>query len=103
VFPDLLLQGDEHRALASIHGGAYEWTDLRRTVSTRLAELGFDNNTTIGRVLNHARVSLTDKHYNKHAYVEEIRQALAAWDRELPRILANEPKTKTNVLPMRSR
>ena len=75
---------------------------LRRTVSTKLAELGFDN-TTIGRVLNHARVSVTDKHYNQHAYVEEIRQALTAWDRELHRILANEPKRKTRVLPMRSR
>lgn len=101
VFPDLSLQGDEHKALATIHGGTYEWTDLRRTVSTRLAGLGYDD-TTIGRVLNHARVTVTAKHYNKHLYLEEIRQALTAWDAELQRILANEPKRQT-VLPMRRR
>lgn len=102
VFPALDLTGDDHKALNVIHNGAYEWTDLRRTVSTRLAELGFDD-TTIGRVLNHARVTVTAKHYNQHAYVEEIRQALTAWDRELQRILANEPRKKTHVLAMRAR
>lgn len=102
VFPHLSLQGDEHKSLRAIHDGGYEWKDLRRTVSTRLAELGFDE-TTIGRVLNHARYTVTAKHYNKHAYVEEIRQALTAWDRELQRILANEPKSKNNVLAMRPR
>jgi integrase len=91
VFPALALIGDDHRALGSIHGGAYTWKDLRRTVATRLADLGFDE-TTIGRVLNHARVSVTSKHYNQHAYVEEIRQALVAWDAELHRILTKQPK-----------
>jgi integrase len=102
VFPTLDLTGDEHKALNAIHNGAYEWTDLRRTVATRLAGLGFDE-TTIGRVLNHARYTVTGKHYNQHVYVEEIRQALTAWDRELQRILADKPKSKTNVLPMRRR
>ncbi len=37
VFPDLSLQGEAHKALASIAGGAYRWTDLRRTVATRIA------------------------------------------------------------------
>ena len=92
VFPGLSLTSQEHKALGSIPGGAYEWKDLRRTVGTRLAEMGFDE-TTIGRALNHARVTVTAKHYNQHAYVEEIRQALTAWDRELKRILANEPKS----------
>jgi integrase len=102
VFPGLTLISNEHKALYAVHNGAYEWKDLRRTVGTRLAELGFDE-TTIGRVLNHARVTITAKHYNQHAYVEEIRQALTAWDRELHRILTHGPKSKTNVLPMRSR
>ena len=102
VFPALTLRGNEHKALYDLHNGAYEWKDLRRTVGTRLAELGFDE-TTIGRVLNHARVTVTAKHYNQHAYVEEIRTALTAWDRELQRILANQPKQKANVLPMRGR
>lgn len=99
VFPGLSLQGDEHRALHAIHNGAYEWKDLRRTVATRLAELGFDE-TVIGRVLNHAKHTVTGKHYNQHRYVDEIRAALTAWDVELQRIVANKA---TRVLPMRSR
>jgi len=82
-----------------IHGGAYEWTDLRRTVGTRLAGLGFDE-TTIGRVLNHARYTVTAKHYNQHVYLDEIRRALTAWDRELQHVVTDAPK-KTRVLPMR--
>lgn len=102
VFPALDLTANEHTDLSVIHGGSYEWTDLRRTVSTRLAELGYDD-STIGRVLNHARVTVTAKHYNQHAYVEEIRQALSAWDVELQRVIANKPKQKAPVLPMRRR
>ncbi len=102
VFPLLTLTSDAHKALSGIHGGAYEWTDLRRTVATRLAGLGFDE-TTIGRVLNHARVTVTAKHYNQFAYVEEIRRALTAWDVELRRILANKRKPKAAVLRMRAR
>jgi integrase len=102
VFPALALTGDEHKALNSIHSGSYEWTDLRRTVATRLADLGFDE-TLIGRVLNHVRHTVTGRHYDQHRYVEEIRQALNAWDGELQRILANVAKTPTRVLPMRRR
>jgi integrase len=98
VFPGLALSGGEHKALSDMHGGAFEWIDLRRTVATRLANLGFDE-TTIGRVLNHARHTVTQKHYNQHRYVEETRQALTAWDRELQRILAGKPRTATAVRP----
>lgn len=102
VFPSLKLQGDEHKALAGIHGGAYTWKDLRRTVATRLAGLGFDE-TTIGRALNHARATVTAKHYNQHQYVDEIRRALDAWDADLQRIIANKPKKRAPVLRMRAR
>ena len=59
--------------------------------------------TVIGRVLNHARVRVTGKHYNQHRYVEGIRQALTLWDTELQRILAKQPRARTRVLPMRAR
>ncbi|MGE0359683.1 MAG: tyrosine-type recombinase/integrase [Vicinamibacterales bacterium] len=101
VFPGLTLHADAHRALAAIHGGAYEWKDLRRTVATRLAGLGFDE-TTIGRVLNHAAVSVTAKHYNRHAYQIEKAAALDAWDAELQRIIAGKPKP-SKVLAHRPR
>jgi integrase len=102
IFPALTLTSDDHKALSGITGGAYEWTDLRRTVATRLAGLGFDE-MTIGRVLNHARVTVTAKHYNQHEYLDETRRALTAWDTELQRILANKPKKKAAVLSMRAR
>ncbi len=102
VFPALSATSDDHRALSVIHGGAYEWKDLRRTVATRLAGLGFDE-TTIGRVLNHAKATVTAKHYNQHAYLDEIRRALTAWDTELQRILTKKPKKQAAVLRMRAR
>jgi len=101
VFPDLTLTSKEHKSIAKLHGGKYEWKDLRRTVGTRLAGLGFDE-TTRGRVLNHAKYSVTEKHYNVHEYDAEKLQALTAWDLELQRILANKPK-KSKILPMRAR
>ena len=66
------------------------------------AELGFDE-TVIGRVLNHAKHTITSRHYNTHAYLDEIRQALTAWDADLQRVLADEPKRAKRVLPMRRR
>ena len=48
----------------------------------------------IGRVLNHAKYTVTGKHYNQHRYVDEIRAALTAWDVELQRILANEAENR---------
>ena len=93
MFPMLALTSDDHKALSPIHGGAYEWTDLRRTVATRLAGLGFDE-TTIGRVLNHAKVTVTARHYNQHAYLDETRTALTAWDDELRRLIANKPRKR---------
>jgi hypothetical protein len=48
------------------------------------------------------RRDVTSRHYDKYRYVAEIGAALAAWDTELQRIIANEPKSK-KVLPMRAR
>ncbi|MGE3888493.1 MAG: tyrosine-type recombinase/integrase, partial [Vicinamibacterales bacterium] len=41
VFPGLYHQRKDLRALGALHGDAYRWHDLRRTVVTRLAALGF--------------------------------------------------------------
>jgi integrase len=100
VFPGLTRSADDYRALGVIHGGHYEWKDLRRTVATRLASLGVDE-ATIGRLLNHARHTVTAKHYNQHAYLDEKRRALELWDRELTRILSNTPVTARTVVKIR--
>ena len=102
IFPGLVLTGDEHKALTPLRGAAYEWIDLRRTVATRLADLRFGEEV-IDRVLDHARTSVTSKHYVQHQYVDEIRRALTAWDEELRRILTNKAKKKAAVLRMRAR
>ena len=94
---------DEYRDLAKLAAATdppYEWKDLRRTMSTRLAELGFSTDV-IDMVLNHKRAGVTGKNYNKYQYLPEIRQALTAWDKALTRILAGKPMMDRKVLPMR--
>lgn len=93
VFPGLSAWTDDYRELTKIHGGAYTWKDLRRTVATRLAERGFSEEV-IGRVLNHARYTVTARHYVKHPYLNEARTALEAWDRDLADIIAGKRVTR---------
>lgn len=102
VFPGLKLQGKEHAGLGVIHGGAYTWKDVRRTMSTRLGDLGYLD-AEIGCILNHVKAGITGKHYNLAEYVAFVRTMLTDWDRELTRILKNEPKSKSRVLRMRTR
>lgn len=78
VFPGLYHQRDDLRDLAAIHDGAYRWHDLRRTVATRLAEMGIAEKT-ISRVLNHAEHGVTATVYNQYQYDAEKRAALDAW------------------------
>ena len=100
VFPGLTSWTDDHRALSQIHGGAYTWKDLRRTVSTRLAARGFSEEI-VGRALNHARYTVTARHYIKHAYVAELRHALDTWDRELADIIAGREVARRTILAFR--
>jgi len=83
-------------------GGAYEWKDLRRTVGTRLAALCFKEET-IGRALNHARYTVTARHYIKHAYTAEVGRALEAWDRLVNEIVAGHASESRKVRAFRSR
>jgi integrase len=101
VFAGLTRDRDPHRRLSAIHGGAYTWKDLRRTVSTRLAARGFSEEV-IGRALNHARYSVTARHYIKHTYSRETRQALETWDRDLADIVAGREIASSNIVAFRS-
>jgi hypothetical protein len=91
VFPGLTQWSDDHRALSAIHGGAYTWKDLRRTVSTRLAARGFSEEV-IGRALNHPRYTVTARHCIKHGYEAEVRHALETWDADLADIVAGRER-----------
>jgi integrase len=101
VFPGLTGWSPDYRGLSELAGSGYEWKDLRRTLSTRLAALGF-REEVIGRTLNHAKYTVTARHYIKHAYLTETRQALEAWDQELARLIAHEGIASTNLLPFRN-
>ena len=103
MFPELDADGRWRTpALSGIHSGAYEWTDLRRTVGDPAGRARFDE-TAIGRTLNHARVTVTGEALQPARVLEETRRALTAWDSELRRLLANKPQKKAAVLRMRRR
>lgn len=90
VFPGLYHQREDLREFSSVHAGTYRWHDLRRTVATRLAALGFPEET-VGRVLNHARRGVTATVYNRHAYDAEKRAALDRWADEIGRLVTVAP------------
>jgi integrase len=52
--------------------------DLRRTVATRLSELGTPMED-ISALLNHVRRDVTGKHYDQYTRLAEKRRALTAW------------------------
>ncbi len=72
--------------------------DLRRTVRTRLAELGVDD-VVAEKVLGHQLQGIL-RVYNQHAYAQEKRSALLAWDRRLRGILGLGVESTGKVVPM---
>lgn len=70
--------------------------DLRRTLRTRLAEIGVDD-ILAERVLGHKLQGMMAV-YNRHAYDTEKRQALLKWERRLTEILEIS-KPESNVIP----
>jgi len=56
--------------------------DFRRTVTTRLAELGVPHHV-IQKVLNHEPGDITARVYDRHDYLCEKRQALDQWVQQL--------------------
>ncbi|WP_438266354.1 tyrosine-type recombinase/integrase [Desulfolutivibrio sulfoxidireducens] len=71
--------------------------DLRRTLRTRLAELGVDD-VVAEKVLGHQLQGIL-KVYNRHDYAAEKRAALLAWERRLRGILGLEGG-KRKVVPL---
>jgi integrase len=70
--------------------GVTGWTlhDVRRTVSTRMSELGIPRDV-VRRLLNHAKPGL-DRVYDAHEYREDKARALEAWAQRLALIIAGE-------------
>ena len=92
VAPALALLPLDPTGLRTAHSKAREaihfrYHDLRRTVASGLAELGYSNEI-IGAVLNHAPSGVTARVYNQWRYDAEKRAALEAWAARLAAIVA---------------
>lgn len=73
--------------------------DLRRTLRTRLAEIGIDD-VVAERVLGHKLQGIMAV-YNRHGYDTEKRKALDKWDRKLRNILGIEEQETSKVIQLR--
>jgi integrase len=73
--------------------------DLRRTVETRMAALGVPEETR-DRCLNHVASGMGSKHYNRHSYLSEKRDAFTRWSTVLGSILHG---TSATVVPLAGR
>ena len=106
VFSNMLGSGSVyHRArkvpgqLTRRLGFHFRGDDLRRTVSTGMAESGGPVQV-IARVLKHIdRSPRATKAYDRHTYDAEKLQALRTWARRLDHILTG---TKSAVVPFRT-
>lgn len=85
-----------HRTEMDIHE-RFTPHDLRRTLRTRLAEIGVAD-IVAERVLGHKLQGVLGI-YNRHAYEKEKRQALEAWEKRLKAIVGIEyPQRNGNVI-----
>jgi integrase len=79
------------------------WTlhDLRRTFATNLAALGTPIHVT-EKLLNHVSgtVSGVAAIYNRHAYLDEMRAAIDAWEKRLSFIRAHHNSDSSNGSPL---
>ena len=76
--------------------------DLRRTVATRMADLGVSPHV-IEEVLNHrsGHRSGVAGIYNRSRYEREVKAAVATWDRHVSALI--EEREQRKVVPIRSR
>lgn len=71
------------KRLLDAHAGVVGWTihDIRRTVRSKLAELGVPREVA-RKVFNHEDGKV-DRIYNRHEYLREKQQALELWEKHL--------------------
>jgi len=66
--------------------GAWRYGDLRRTVETRMAELGIRKEVR-DRIQSHGLSGVTERHYNRSDWLPQILIALDAWNTHLDAIV----------------
>ena len=60
-------------------GQSFRLGDIRRTVETMLASLGFSSDLR-GQLLSHGLGGVQNRHYDKHDYMPEKLKMLQAWE-----------------------
>ena len=86
---------------ASMAGEPFNLRDIRRTVETMLAGLGISKDTR-AQLLSHGIGGVQDAHYDRHAYTDEKRAALVAWEARLEAIRQAE-RAPSNVVRLGQR
>jgi integrase len=68
-------------------GGKYQLRDVRRTCETELARLGVAKDIR-AQILSHELGGVQARHYDRHQYLDEKRQALLTWKAYLDGLMA---------------
>jgi integrase len=78
--------------------GMVPWVarDLRRTVKTRMGEIGIPK-WIRDHIQNHAKVDVSSKHYDRYDYLAEKRDALETWERALRERVINADERSGEV------
>lgn len=84
---------------SSMKGESFDLRDIRRTVETMLAGLGISKDIR-AQLLSHGIAGVQAAHYDRHAYTDEKRAALVAWEKRLTAIEKGE-KPASNVRQLR--
>jgi integrase len=82
----------------------YTLHDLRRTMASGLAALGFSQTVT-EKVLNHASGTLSGVAgiYNRHSYESEMKRAWEAWGNKIAALVADQPSNVVAIGANRAR
>jgi integrase len=75
--------------------------DLRRTVETRLAGLRISKEVR-DRILNHIPTDVGTRHYDRHDYADEKREALQRWSCALVGIFQSQSASVVSLAPRSS-
>jgi integrase len=89
-------QRETARQMSKPEPAAFRLSDVRRTCETMLAALGIDRDIR-AHLLSHGRSGVQLRHYDRHSYMPEKRDALSKWDAELRGIVAPTAPTSGNV------
>ena len=99
IIDELDDSGHDAEAVARLKADPPTPHDFRRTVATGLARLGIPRDDRLA-VLAHAYGDVHEV-YDHYDRLPQKRAALEMWERHLRNVIADEPRTDGNVLPLR--